>query len=83
VSWPYDADWRRFRTLILARDNRQCQIRGNRCTRHATEVDHITPLAVGGARLDPTNARAACKPCNSQLGAILGNRLREPHTVNW
>jgi 5-methylcytosine-specific restriction endonuclease McrA len=32
-------------------------------------VDHIIPLAHGGARLDPANLRAACSHCNASLGA--------------
>lgn len=79
----YDATWRRVRAGILARDGYTCQIRGPRCKVRATEVDHIVELAAGGRRLDPANLRAACKSCNSSLGASFGNRLREPRSVAW
>lgn len=34
-------NWHRIRARVLARDGWTCQIRGPRCTRIATEVDHI------------------------------------------
>lgn len=55
----------KVRPAILARDGYRCRIRGQGCTGEATEVDHIVPPAKGGAVYDPTNLRAACKPCNS------------------
>lgn len=60
-----DTHWRTTRRHILDRDSHTCQIQGPGCTTYATEVDHIIPLAAGGARLDPTNLRAACKHCNA------------------
>ena len=65
----YDADWDRVRIGILVRDGYRCQIAGPGCTGRATSVDHIVPLALGGARLDPRNLRAACGHCNSSAGA--------------
>ena len=65
----YDADWERLRLAILRRDQWRCRIDGPGCTHRATSVDHIVPLALGGARLDPANVRAACRHCNSALGA--------------
>jgi 5-methylcytosine-specific restriction endonuclease McrA len=73
---PYDRAWRAVRPIILARDEHWCQIQGAGCTGIATEVDHINPLATGGARLDPTNLRAACRHCNAGAGARLVNRRR-------
>jgi 5-methylcytosine-specific restriction endonuclease McrA len=78
-----DAAWLTLRRLILERDAYLCQIRKRGCTSHATQVDHITALAHGGARLDPANLRAACIHCNASEGAIVGNRKREPRTVTW
>lgn len=83
MSQPYDRDWRRVRLVVLARDGYRCRIRGPRCTDVATTVDHIVELARGGARLDPDNLRAACKPCNSSAGATTGNQLREPRSQRW
>jgi 5-methylcytosine-specific restriction protein A len=64
TGYMYDYAWRRVRLTILRRDGYLCQIRGPRCTGEATEVDHIVPIIVGGARLDPANLRAACQACN-------------------
>jgi hypothetical protein len=64
--------WRKLRESVLNRDGHLCQVPvagGRRCGAHATHVDHITPLANGGAKWDPTNCRAACQPCNLSRGA--------------
>lgn len=55
--------WKRVRKVILLRDPR-CMIRGAKCSVISTEVDHIVPLSMGGAPLDPNNLRGACVPCN-------------------
>ena len=57
----YDETWKKFRLTILHRDP-VCK----KCERKASEeVDHIVPLAAGGARLDPRNAQGLCNPCHS------------------
>ena len=76
---PYDNTWRAMRKLILQRDGWQCQIRLAGCTHDATQVDHITPLDDGGARLDPLNLRAACTHCNCSLGGEMTQRIRRTH----
>lgn len=63
--------WRRLRRAVLDRDLGLCQIKGPRCTRYATEVDHIVPRVDGGAVFDPANLRAACKACNSRGGGVI------------
>lgn len=60
----YDADWRAVRSLVLARDRHTCRY----CHRTAKTVDHVVPLAEGGARLDPNNLVACCLRCNSKRG---------------
>lgn len=60
----YDHQWRIVRKRVLE-ERGLCEIRGSKCTGVATEVDHIVPVAAGGARLDPMNLRPACKACNS------------------
>jgi len=63
---PYTMpQWRRLRLQILERDGYMCQIKGPKCTKRATAVDHIVPVNDGGAFYDPTNLRAACQWCNS------------------
>jgi 5-methylcytosine-specific restriction protein A len=66
----YDADWRRVRLAVLARDQYLCQIRTHCGGELATEVDHIRPVSeYPEGRLDPENLQAACKSCNSAKGA--------------
>jgi 5-methylcytosine-specific restriction endonuclease McrA len=50
--------------VVLKRDEYRCKIRGRRCTGVATEVDHIVQLIDGGAPLEESNLRAACRRCN-------------------
>ena len=60
-----DHHFRRIRLEVLDRDHHRCRIQiPGRCTTKATCVDHIVPVERGGARLDPTNLQAACRPCN-------------------
>lgn len=56
----YDVRWRRVRARVLADEPmcRHCQAQGY--TTPATEVDHIVPLARGGARLDRNNLQSLC-----------------------
>lgn len=59
--------WRRVREIVLKRDP-ECTIRGPRCTGISTTVDHIVPISLGGAELDPANLRGACGRCNYRGG---------------
>jgi 5-methylcytosine-specific restriction protein A len=75
--------WRRLQAQILQRDHYLCQMRGPRCTTHATTVDHILPKSRGGTD-HPNNLRAACAPCNYAGGARITNttrRGRKPRPV--
>jgi 5-methylcytosine-specific restriction endonuclease McrA len=82
MARAYDHDWQAIRPSILERDGYVCQIAGPKCKRKATQVDHIVPLAEGGARLDPHNLRAACSACNAGRGntraAELARALERP-----
>lgn len=87
---PYDHDWQRVRLQVLARDAHRCQIQLSGCTGRAEHVDHVIPLAEGGARLDPDNLRAACRWCNlsrnrgrqQALAAALGAQS-QPSAQRW
>jgi 5-methylcytosine-specific restriction endonuclease McrA len=68
----YGADWQQLRLLVLVRDGHRCHW----CGQVATTVDHVRPLAHGGARLDPGNLVAACLRCNSARGARTGRKAR-------
>ena len=63
--------WRALARYIKDRDQHLCQIRGKGCTVIATSVDHIDPIISGGSMWDERNLRAACRRCNSRLGALV------------
>lgn len=67
---------RRLAALVLDRDLHLCQIRGPRCTRYATQVDHIVARADGGDVFDPANLRACCAACNGWRSAQRTNSMR-------
>ena len=64
-KWMTSAEYKRVRLLVLDRDGWRCKIRGPHCHGWADQVDHVIPRADGGALFDPTNMRAACRPCNN------------------
>lgn len=70
--------WQTLRAMVLDRDGRLCQIRGPRCKRRASQVDHIVPLAHGGSN-ELSNLRAACATCNASTGSQV--RKRTTHVV--
>lgn len=61
----YSGPWQRIRKQVLERDQYLCQIRYPGCTRRATQVDHIYPVAEHGPTFDPALLRAACRHCNN------------------
>ena len=69
-----DPIYRANRKLLL-QDGPDCAIGLDCCTRIATTADHIIAVSEGGSD-DLENLRPACRPCNSSLGASLGNRQR-------
>jgi 5-methylcytosine-specific restriction endonuclease McrA len=76
---PYDRQWRRVAALVLDRDSHRCQL----CGGPAGTVDHIIGLVDGGPRLDPTNLRALCRPCNSRRGALTARSRRTLPRSRW
>ena len=65
----------RANRLLLLQDGPDCAIGLDCCTRIATTADHIIAVSEGGSD-ELENLRPACRPCNSSLGASLGNRQR-------
>ena len=60
------AVWRRQRLRVLAEEP-VCTVLG--CGLPSTEVDHIVPLAAGGAALDRSNLQGMCQRHNASKGA--------------
>ncbi len=56
----YDRDWEKLRATFLAAHPR-CE----RCGAPATDVDHMTAISAGGARLEVANLRSFCHSCHS------------------
>ena len=67
----YDRQWQKVRLLVLARDQYRCQNhwRFSGQLVEATEVDHIQPIAKGGARYDPANLQSLCASCHARKTA--------------
>ena len=75
----YNSTWRKVRRIVLDRDQYRCMIQMEGCTVTATQVDHIAPLAFGGAPYDVNNLRASCANCNSSRS----NKLRRKPSRRW
>jgi 5-methylcytosine-specific restriction endonuclease McrA len=75
VARGYDHEYRKVRAEVLERDGWMCHW----CGEPANTVDHVVPLAQGGARLDEDNLVAACRSCNSGRAAAArrNNNYRE------
>jgi len=64
--------WPAIRRRVLVRDAYRCHW----CSRRATEADHVTAIADGGAGLDLRNLVASCRSCNARRGGELHRRTR-------
>ena len=64
IERGYDSKWTRLRNAYV-RAHPICEIQ-EKCNGDAVaEVDHIVPIAQGGARLDERNLQGACRPCHA------------------
>lgn len=62
----YDARWQKVRKRY-ARRNPLCEpCRAEGRAVPLDVVDHVVPLAAGGARLDPRNLQSMCNPCHGK-----------------
>ena len=69
------------RAAWLAASDRRCVLRLEGCTGVADTVDHVVPVAYGGADT-PDNWRPACRHCNSSAGGRLAHvRSPEPNAT--
>lgn len=69
-------EWKALSARVLARHRGQygnwCP--GYQCDAHPASdltVDHIMPIATGGAPLDPSNLAVLCRSCNASKGATV------------
>lgn len=59
---------KRLRFEVLKRDRNTCQACGAQAPDVALQIDHVTPVALGGSD-DPSNLQALCVACNSGKSA--------------
>lgn len=57
---PSARPWERVRKQVLVRDDYRCKL----CGAYGNEVDHMQPIAAGGAVLDPANLQTLCRNCH-------------------
>jgi len=80
AKWPYNtAAWRKLRLAKLASDPlcRPCKARGQYTT--ANTVDHITPIAAGGAPFPPFNGlMSMCARCHNEKTAANDRKHKKP-----
>lgn len=69
-----------MRRKVLERDGWRCR----ECGRAGRlEVDHLVPLAAGGAEFDPANLRALCRSCHIAKTAGENERPRSLERRRW
>lgn len=61
----YDYQWQRVRAAVFANEPLCRGCAAIDALTIATEVDHIIPLSVGGARLDVRNLQPLCHSCHT------------------
>ena len=63
------------RAVIIARDNSTCYLCGKRVAKKHLQIDHVQPLAKGGAHTYE-NLRVACAACNGRKGDLTLGEFR-------
>lgn len=71
----YDSAWRTLRAAMLKRSP-ICQVPG--CPAPAVEVDHLTPIRAGGARLRADNLRTSCARHHREVTAKYDGSFGRP-----
>ena len=61
-------DWQRVRRVIYERDGGICMKCGKQVSKEDYHVDHIIPIAAGGAEWDLNNLELSCPECNLKKG---------------
>lgn len=80
------AAWRKVKAIARARTN-ICALCGYLLnydlpprTPYSVEYDHIQPLALGGAPLDPNNVRPVHRRCHQRRPSVQALRKRTPRS---
>jgi hypothetical protein len=58
-------EWKSKRARVLIRDEYRCTAKRNGCTKHATEVHHLTYANVGNEPLE--DLTSVCRNCHEQI----------------
>lgn len=66
----HTAVWRKMRMVVLNEEPncRVCFENGR--INESTEVDHIKPIRLGGAKLDRNNLQGLCKSCHARKSSL-------------
>lgn len=72
--------WEAVRQRVLQRDGWRCRDCGKA---GRLEVDHVTPLEVGGAAYDETNLAARCGDCHRRKTLTEQGRVPGPRAQAW
>ena len=62
IAWP-----KGLKEQLMRRQRRICAYCGRRFTSHFLEIDHMTPVALGGSN-EISNLQVLCRPCNGRKG---------------
>ena len=65
-------EWIKLRMKVLLRDNYVCQ----QCKAHASEVDHIIPVALTGSD-ELSNLQALCSKCHKKKTSEDVNKIKK------
>ena len=72
--------WWSVRYRVMKRDGFRCVL----CNKAGRlEVDHIRPVARGGAPFDPENLRTVCRGCHIGITARLNRKPPAPERLAW
>lgn len=69
----YDHAWKKFRAWFIKQPGNQICVfvdhpaHKHECTVAVDVIDHIQPLRLGGAKLDPSNCRGVCRQAHARL----------------
>ena len=84
AGWRSTARWQKLRAATLRAEPlcRGCRARGRIMA--AVEVDHIVPVAMGGAKWDRANLQPLCEPCHKEkTGRDQGRIAAEQRGDPW